>query len=158
MIAVSSCQGWHRFNDDTLPAATAGNVWTYITQTNPYRQWEFWPGKSGIYPGRSPHGPFLKLYANDIALHAAKAGKPMPNGAIIVKENYGRDKETLTAVTLMYKMDGYHPDAGDWFWASYDGNGRVATAGKPKVCIQCHAAAKAGDWMFTKNRYTGKEP
>ena len=133
-----------------LPPTEAEAFWTYITMTDPYTKWDFWPGKEGIYPGKSPHGAFLKLYANDIAIKAAKAGmKTMPSGAILVKENYGKDKATLMAVTPMYKVAGYNPEGGDWFWSKYSPDGKIDAAGKPKGCLQCHGAVKANDWIFT---------
>ncbi len=87
--------------DDNLPSPDAKKVWSYMTETNSYLGWGFWPGYQGIYPGKSPHGAFLKLYANSPALKAAREGKMMPYGAILVKENYGKDKKTLMAVTPM---------------------------------------------------------
>jgi hypothetical protein len=137
--------------ETTIPHADADAFWSYITVENPYENWSFWPGKDGIYPGQSPHGAFLKLYANDIAINAVKAGmKTMPDGAILVKENYGKDQKTLMAVTPMYKVPGYNPDAGDWFWGKYGPDGEVMAAGKLKGCIQCHAAVKDNDWIFTE--------
>lgn len=133
-----------------MPPADAGRLWTHMTETSPYAGWGFWPGHTEIYPGKSPHGAFLKLYANPIALKAAREGTPMPVGAIIVKENYGKDKKTLMAVTPMYKVKGYNPAAGDWFWVKYGPNGKVLKAGKPKGCISCHSVKKKNDWIYTK--------
>ncbi|MFP3870443.1 MAG: cytochrome P460 family protein [Syntrophobacteria bacterium] len=117
-----------------------------------------WPGHEGLYQGQSPHGAYLKLYANSIALKAAREGKrEMPNGAILVKENYGRDKTTLMAVTPMYKAQGYDPAAGDWFWAKYGPNGEVMKAGKVKGCINCHSVVQAKDWRFTGAKQTHSE-
>lgn len=130
-----------------LPEPQAEAFWTYISETNSYTQWDMWPGKEGIYEGHSPHGAFLKLYINDIALNALKENKPMPDGAIIVKENYGKDKETLMAITPMYKKKGYNPDADDWFWAKYGPQGKVMNAGKIKGCIDCHRARE--NWLFS---------
>ena len=124
--------------EDKVPA-DAGQVWTHITQCNPYLGWGTWPGYPDIYPGKSPHGAFLKLYANGLALKAAREGKPMPEGAIIVKENYGKDQKTLMAITPMYKVKGYNPDAGDWFWAKYEPTGKPLKSGKVKGCIDCIA-------------------
>jgi hypothetical protein len=142
-IAAISGAGSH------MPAADAGKLWTHITTTNPYDGWGFWPGHVGMYPGKSPHGAYLKVYANTAALKAAREGKPMPDGAIIVKENYGKDKQTLMAVTPMYKIDGYNPEGGDWYWAKYGADGSVDKAGKVKGCIQCHSVKKNNDWIFT---------
>jgi hypothetical protein len=133
-----------------LPPADAAKLWTYMTETNSYKGWEFWPGYEGIYPGKSPHGKFLKLYANPIAIKAAKEGKSMPDGAILVKENYGKDKKTLMAVTPMYRIKGYNPEGGDWFWVKYGPDGKVLKAGKPKGCIDCHGVQKNKDWLFTQ--------
>lgn len=133
-----------------MPSADATKVWSYITETSPYLGWGFWPGYTEIYLGKSPHGKFLKLYANAPALQAAREGKPMPEGAIIVKENYGKDKKTLMAVTPMYKVNGYNPEAGDWFWAKYDLKGKALKAGKVKGCIDCHRTQEGKGWLFTE--------
>lgn len=131
-----------------MPKAEAEPFWTYITETSPYTSWPMWPGKDGIYPGQSPHGAYLKLYVNKPALEALKKDEPMPEGAIIVKENYGKDQKTLKAITPMYLKKGYNPDGGDWFWAKYGGKGEVMAAGKVDSCIKCHKVQK--DWLFTE--------
>jgi len=133
-----------------LPPAKGGDFWTYITKIDPYQKWETYPGYPGIYPGKSPHGKYLKLFANPAAQKALKEGRPMPEGAIIIKENYGKDQKTLMAITPMYKVNGYNPDGGDWFWAKYGPNGKVMASGKPKGCIKCHGVNKDSDWLFTR--------
>jgi len=136
--------------EGNLPSSDAKKLWSYITKINPYLGWGFWPGYVGIYPGKSPHGAYLKLYANTIALKAAREGKLMTYGAILVKENYGKDKKTLMAITPMYRIKGYNPEGGDWFWAKYEPNGKVLKAGKVKGCIDCHSMQKTNDWLFTE--------
>jgi hypothetical protein len=131
-----------------MPAADAGALWEYVTKTSPYTGWKFWPGKEGMYKGTHPHGANLKLYANDAALEAAKAGKVMPPGAIVLKENYGKDAATLMAVTPMYKVEGYNAEGADWFWAKYGADGKVMKAGKVEGCIKCHAKVKDQNWIF----------
>jgi hypothetical protein len=135
---------------DTPPSGDAAEFWTLITKTSPYKNWKTWPGYPDMYPGKSPHGAFLMLYANDIAIDAVKAGKvTMPNGAILVKENYGKDKKTLMSLTPMYKIDGYNPEGGNWYWAKYGPKGKVEAAGKLKGCIGCHKIVKQKDWLYT---------
>lgn len=143
IIAVSTA-------GESMPGADAQSLWKYITQTNLYQNWETWPGHPDMYPGQSPHGAFLKLYANQPAIKAARAGTPMPAGAILVKENYGKDRNTLMAVTPMYKIQGYNPDGGDWYWAKYGADGSVEAAGQPEGCIRCHSVKKQSDWIFTE--------
>lgn len=133
---------------EKLPSTNPTDFWTYISKTNPYKNWQHWPGYPGKYPGKSPHGAFLELYANDIAMKAAKAGENMPYGAILVKENYAKDKTTLMSITPMYKVNGYNPGAGDWYWAKYSPAGGVMAAGKIDSCINCHG--QEPDHRFTK--------
>jgi len=137
--------------DKMQPKPEADAFWCYITEKNPYEGWGYWPGHVGMYPGQSPHGKYLELFANSVALKAAREGKTeMPEGSILVKLNYGKDKETLKAITPMYKAQGYNPEAGDWFWAKYGPDGKAMASGKVEGCINCHRAKKANDWIFTK--------
>ncbi len=122
-----------------MPAADAKAFWTYITQDNPYTAWAQIPGREGLHPGNSPHGAFLKVFVNDVALKAMKAGeKTLPQGAILVKENYGKDQKTLMAVTPMYKVKGFDSQANDWWWAKLGPKGEDLASGKVEGCIKCH--------------------
>jgi hypothetical protein len=145
--SVALALGANRATAGEMPGADAGELWEYFTKTSPYSGWEFWPGKDGMYEGRHPHGANLKLYANDIALKAAKEGKEMPPGSIVLKENYGKDAKTLMAITPMYKVEGYNPEGGDWFWVKYGADGGVQKAGKVEGCIKCHAKWKGQNWI-----------
>jgi hypothetical protein len=149
-LIASVCLYSFALASEHMPSPDGPSLWEYMTKTKPYSQWESWPGYPGMYPGNSPHGAFLKLYANDVAIAALKARAPMPAGAIIVKENYGPDKKTLMAITPMYRIAGYNPEGGDWFWAKYDAQGKAEGAGKLPMCIECHSAHKDADWLFTE--------
>jgi hypothetical protein len=131
-----------------LPGLEAQAIYKYITKEDHYKNWSLWPGKGELYKGRHPHGAYLTTYINDVADLSIKAGKPMVNGAIIVKENYS-PKKKLAAVTVMYKIKGYNPSAGDWFWIKYGADGKVLKSGKVKGCINCHLSQKANDFVFT---------
>ena len=135
-----------------MPKPEAEDLWNYISEESPYVAWKQWPGKEGMYEGQSPHGAYLKLFVNDKAYAALQAGEEMPDGAIVVKENYADDKETLVAITPMYKSKGYNPDAGDWFWAKYSEKADVQAAGKVESCIECHMKAKDHDWLFSMKK------
>jgi len=67
------------------------------------------------------------------------------------KGNYMPDKK-LAAITVMYKVVGYNPEIGDWFWARYTPDGKVEAEGKSgmaDMCIGCHGKAKGNDFLFT---------
>jgi len=135
-----------------LPGAEAGALYRYITREDPYTahdgDWSLWPGKGRLYKGRAPHGAFLTTYVNELARYSMALGKAMVNGSIIVKENYSPAKK-LSAVTVMYKIKGYNPDGGNWFWAKYDPSGNVLKAGKVGGCIACHGGGKDNDYILT---------
>jgi len=137
---------------EKMPAAQGQALYEYITQASPYQQWSLWPGKGKLYPGTQPHGAFLTTYVNEAAMQGIKEqGGMLPEGAIVVKENYMPDKK-LAAVTVMYKNAGYDPEAGDFFWLKYTPDGKIAAEGKVKTCIGCHGTAKGGDFLFTNDK------
>lgn len=133
----------------SLPEADGQAVYNYITKTAPYQSWSLYPGTAKLYKGQHPHGALLTTYVSGNAEAAIKArAGQFPDGSIIVKENYMPD-QTLGAVTVMYRVNGYDPDAGDWFWAKYKADGAIEAEGKVAGCIGCHTAAIQNDWVFT---------
>jgi hypothetical protein len=130
---------------EEMPGADAEALWTYLTKVDPYTQWKFWPDHEGMQPGNAPHGPKHKVYVNSQALESP--GVPVLAGSIQVKESYNK-KEKLKAITVMYKISGYNPDGGDWFWVRYSTSGKVGASGKIKSCIGCHEAAAENDYVF----------
>ena len=85
----------------------------------------------------------------------------MPIGSIIVKENYGEDKKTLMAITVMYRARGYDREHKDWFYIKYNPDGTVAKTpankgskpiyGRFSSCINCHEGAAGGDYLFAND-------
>jgi hypothetical protein len=133
----------------SMPKADGKALWDYLKKEHYAKSWQMWPGKKALYPGKEPHGAFLTTYVNKTAYRAIKGKKgQMPDGSIIVKENYTPDKK-LGALTVMYKVKGYNSMAGDWFWAKYLPDGKIAVAGKVVACINCHSSAKANDYVGT---------
>ena len=128
-----------------MPRAEPAELWDYITKDDPYVQWNFWDDHKGMIEGRQPHGSLHKVYINDKAYNSSKA--PLEYGAIQVKENYNKAKE-LKAITVMYKVKGYNPADGDWFWVKYSPEGMAKPYGKPKGCIGCHGARVNNDFVI----------
>ena len=142
------------------PGQFAASFWNYLAKSpSQYKKWKPFPGhEAEIYEGESPHGAHLRLYANSVAV---KDPKNVPHGSIIVKENYGEDKTTLLAITVMYRARGFDRENGDWYYVKYNPNGTVAKTpadkgGKPIFgrfgsCIKCHDGAGAGDHVFAND-------
>jgi len=132
---------------EASPPTDGAGLWQYLNSTSPYWKWDMWPGKGKFYPGTAPHGALLTTYVNKAAYDGIKARTGvLPYGSIIVKENYKPDKKPA-AVTVMYKVKGYNPDGGDWFWVKYDPHGVVLAQGKVPMCISCHD--KRNDYVMT---------
>lgn len=128
-----------------MPKAEPDALWHYITQVSPYSQWSDWPDHPGMQPGRAPHGALHKVFVNDLALHSSKP--PVAYGSIAVKENYTAQKK-LAAITVMYKLKGFDPDNGDWYWAKYTPDGKAEKFGNPKGCVGCHATRAKNDYIL----------
>ena len=139
--------------------------WNWL-QESKYKNWAPVPGKSGdAYPGKSPHGAFLKMYLNRTAAGNLSS---LPYGSILVKENYGKDRKTLMAVTVMYRTKGYDSKHNDWYWVKYAPDGSVAKvpnmpkfpkkmwgmpiAGRFPSCIMCHDGADGKDFAFVNDK------
>lgn len=128
-------------------------LWKYL-ESSRYQNWSPAGDDGDFQESEAPHGALVKTFMNRTA-----AGHPetLPNGSILIKENYSPDKK-LMAITLMYRSKGYNPSAGDWYWVKYDSKGNVAQmqtpqgkmaiAGKAKGCIECHSGTDGGDFAF----------
>ncbi len=132
-----------------LPDADGQTLIEFITVTQDYRQWPMFPGKEALYQGQHPHGAYLTTYVSPPVLEAlqGKTGQ-LPDGAIIVKENYSPGKE-LAAITVMYRRTGYNTEGGDWFWLKYAPDQTILAEGRVDGCINCHRAVQNNDWVFT---------
>lgn len=165
LIFLAACSGGGEETAD-LPATTGAAVFEYVTETNNYENWGTWPTDQwndftvNLVSGE-PHGNVVHIYVNDIALEAAGSfDGSMPEGSMIVKENYvGTDPANpgeLDALTIMYKVDGYNPDASDWFWVKVKPTGSVDAEGAVDGCIGCHSQPNNQDFIL---RYGfGSEP
>lgn len=139
MTGLAIAQGM--FPDPSDPAA----VWEYISKDSPYTEWGTWPQEEfkGFLPSGAPHTKVVRIFVNDVALEvAAKFPGEMPANSILVKENYKGETVAnpgaLDSITIMYKVPGYNPEGGDWFWAKYKPDGTADAAGKLAGCIGCH--------------------
>lgn len=143
LLALTFFMGFSTQEDMPPPEAKA--LWNYITKTSPYSEWGFWEDHKDMQPGNAPHGPFHKVYVNEILLKSTTA--PVPYGSIQVKESYDKAKKK-TAITVMYKVKDFNPDAGDWYWVKYSLDGKGGPAGKVQGCIGCHGIKAKNDYIL----------
>jgi len=130
------------------PGPNAEQINAYIVKYKPYTAWNFWPGKEKLYKGSQPHGELLTTFVNTPAFFSINDKKGMADGSMIAKEGYSADKKFL-GLFVMYKIKGYNPQAGDWFYARYAPDGKVLAGGRVEACMQCHEKQKDNDYLFT---------
>lgn len=130
-----------------LSEVSGSRLWQRIFEEEPFASYPSWPGYDGLQPGQSPHGRFHRIYINRSLAGALPArDNRAPDGAIIIKENYGPDRK-VSGYTVMAKVSGYNPAVGDWFWAMYSPEGSSLAEGKLTMCIDCHSAS-ASDFVL----------
>ena len=121
----------------------AENIWQEIQGYSDWGQAVDWTGVKASLDGT--HGNFVQIWLNAQALPSFEdsASSALPYGSISVKEGYSSsDGSSINNVTVMKKIEGFDPDHGDWFWASYDTNGDVNKAGSVSSCYNCHASGE----------------
>ena len=145
-FAMAACDF---FGEPELPDTTAASVLAYLDEVDYQESWELWPGLGEKYEGGDPHGMLLTTYLNPAAYDAldGKEGV-MPDGAIIIKENYTPEGK-LAASTVMYKKSGYNPEHNDWFWVKALADGTVEKEGMVEGCQNCHGDVKENDYVWT---------
>jgi len=117
-----------------------------------YAKWGHFPESTELTQSKTHNNMFVISYINDVVAKAASDGTvPLPDGAIIVKENYAKkDDATPMALTVMSKM------GQDWYWAQGTPDGKVFVGpdgpleGKDVgMCVMCHGAATDNDSVLT---------
>lgn len=131
------------------------------------------PNGFTVYLARddADNGTITRNYANDTAIAAARAGKAMPDGAVLFVENLnakrGADGKPLldskgaliadkaTSYTSMEAQTGWGADIsdllrnGNWHYANFSADGTMTTQNQA-ACLACHKPLAGEDYMFTR--------
>jgi len=92
------------------------------------------------------HGHYVAAYIN---ADVAKDPKALPDGSVIIKENFSKsDRAILNGLTVMKRISGYDPDNGDWFWARFEPDGELTHSGRVSMCSDCHFDGRDNDFVF----------
>ncbi len=94
---------------------------------------------------------YVVTYHNDVVAAAIKSKTlPLPDGALIVKQNKMKADESPHALTIMSKQ------GGKWYWLEASPDGMVMTMNDmpqegydAPMCVKCHTDASNNDFMFT---------
>jgi hypothetical protein len=102
---------------------------------------------------QGPHAGYsIVVRVSPDALAPFLGGKPLPTGAIVVKEKYADRLASgpMYGYALMVKRDaGYDPGGGDWEYAYVAlVPERKVARGRIAECAGCHASARERDFLF----------
>ncbi|MEO8524620.1 MAG: cytochrome P460 family protein [Caldimonas sp.] len=124
-----------------------------------------------LYETVADEGQVARRYANDVALHAAREGKPLPSGAVIVVANHVAQLDAsqkpvldgdgraiagkLLSYAAMESHSGWGDDVptllrnGDWDYALFNAAGVRRDAVNQAGCLACHKPIAADSYVFT---------
>ena len=102
------------------------------------------------------HGPHaiysIAVRVSPEAIAPFREGKPLPTGAVVVKEKYANRLASgpLHEYAMMVKQEaGYYPEGGDWEYVYVTlGHERKVSRGRLTQCAGCHVSAKERDSLF----------
>ena len=99
-------------------------------------------------------GTFSRSYANDIALKAARAGKPLPVGSAIVVAAYTKGAKEPT-YSMMESRAGWGEATPallrneDWRYALFDAKQQRRDDFNYARCLACHKPVADKSFVFT---------
>ena len=103
-------------------------------------------------PGGPHAGHSIVVRVSPDAIAAYREGRPLPAGAVVVKEKYDDASASgpLQAYGVMIKRAaGYDPRGGDWEYGFVTLAPEAAvTRGRLEGCAGCHARARETDHLF----------
>jgi len=127
-----------------------------------YRQWTHVKSMI-IQPGHALYDSFggiHHIYANKKPLEAMKAGKPYPDGSVLIfdlleakTENNAMVEGSRKVLGVMEKDAKKFATTGGWGFEGFKGDGKERVVKDPKGgCFDCHAAQKKTDYVFSGYR------
>jgi len=143
-------------------------VWLYasgngkVDYPEGYRQWVH--VKSMIlqegHPLYKSFGGIHHVYANAKALEAMKAGKPYPDGSVLVfdlleakTENHAIVEGARKVVGVMQKDSRKFAKTAGWGFEGFKGDTRERVVKDAQTaCYSCHTSQKESDYVFSTYR------
>jgi hypothetical protein len=110
-----------------------------------------------------PNSQILRqIYANPIAVNAAKENKPLPNGSIMVMETHSAVSNangqltptSLNNIFIREKRENFGQEHsenlrnGNWKYAWFSSTGSLVSNSEDS-CLSCHTRVKDRDYVFT---------
>lgn len=116
---------------------------------------------SAEHPLHESFGGIHHVYVNPAGAAAARAGKPYPDGTVIVFDLLAAAPEggaiaegSRKFIGVMRKDAKAHAATGGWGFEAFAGDSRSERVVKDAAtqCFGCHQSQSAGDFVFSKYR------
>ena len=138
---------WPSVTDAPIPVST--RAWLLCRHPTPEEAQE----QEAATKAHGPHaGHTIVVRVSPEAVASFRDGKPLPTGAIVVKEKHFGTLGTgpVEEYALMIKRQpGYNPAGGDWEYAYVTHSpGRKVDRGRIETCADCHSRVKDRDYLF----------
>ena len=107
------------------------------------------------YQSLTANGAVTERYANDAALAAARAGRPLPDGSVIVGVSRAAADGPATSFAAMEARAGWGAAVpallrnGNWDYALFDANRARNDRLNQAPCLACHKPQAANSFVFT---------
>jgi len=159
VAALASCQPATPVPVPALVEPAEFATWPRVTE-RPVRVSPALAAMCAVAPARGaapanpdPHADHAIVVRVSPAAEAAyREGRPLPAGAVVVKEKYDDASASgpLRAYGVMMKRAaGYAPAGGDWEYAYVAlGAERTMARGRLEGCSGCHSRARGRDFLF----------
>jgi cytochrome c553 len=108
-----------------------------------------------LYQTATDHGAVTERYANATAIAAARAGRPLPDGSLIVGVNRPAAGAPPTGYAAMESRAGWGAAIpallrnGDWDYAVFNAQRARNDGLNQAQCLACHHAQAANSHVFT---------
>ncbi len=132
-------------------AAPSADSQAVLGKTKDYASWPTFAENPSPKFSKAHMNMWVVTFHNDIVTTAISAHTlPLPDGALIVKQNKMKADAPPQSLTMMSKQ------GGKWYWIQATPDGQVVTMdgmaqegyGAP-MCVKCHDDASNNDFVFT---------
>jgi hypothetical protein len=148
LVEPATFSKWPSVTDE--PVRVSSNLWALCSRMPTPEE------ARAIGAATKRHGPHashsIVVRVSPEALAPFREGKPLPTGAVVVKEKYANPLASgpLYDYAMMIKQEaGYYPEGGDWEYVYVTlGHERKVSRGRLTQCAGCHVSAKERDYLF----------
>ena len=113
------------------------------------------PAGFTLYQSLTEGGTITERYANAVALAAVRAGRPLPDGSVILGVNRAAPGGPATSYAGMESRAGWGAAIpallrnGNWDYAVFDANRARNERLSQATCLACHKPQAANSFVFT---------